>query len=102
MSFLYLGALFFSLSGLAYIDRTYRLIFFNDARHALKIIVFLVVFFLAWDIAGIQSDIFFSGESQYMSGIYIIEDLPIEEVFFLILLSYCPLIIYGWLESRHV
>jgi lycopene cyclase domain-containing protein len=53
-----------------------------------------VVVFLIWDLVGIALGIFFRGSGPYLTGITIAPELPIEEVFFLTLLSYTILIAY--------
>jgi lycopene cyclase domain-containing protein len=52
-----------------------------------------VTFFLIWDLAGISLGIFFRGNAPYLTGILLSEELPLEEVFFLILLSYSALLL---------
>jgi lycopene cyclase domain-containing protein len=52
-----------------------------------------VAFFLAWDLAGISSGIFFRGSAAHLTGILLASELPLEEIFFLILLSYSALLL---------
>jgi lycopene cyclase domain-containing protein len=52
-----------------------------------------LIFFLIWDLAGIAAGIFFRGTTQHLTGILISEELPLEEIFFLILLSYSALLL---------
>jgi lycopene cyclase domain-containing protein len=99
-SMAYLAGLFASLGGLVLIDCRYRLVLWRDARTAVRIIAGSLVFFVIWDILGIQLDIFHSGHSAYMTGWYLLPDLPVEEIFFLTLLLYLPLVASSWLEER--
>ena len=47
-----------------------------------------VVFFLIWDIVGIDAGVFFRGETSFMTGVQLAPELPLEEVFFLVLLCW--------------
>ena len=98
----YLLGLLISLGCLALIDHRYRLAIWNSPKIAAKVLAIGLLFFIAWDVAGIQLDIFYSGQSQYALGWYIIKDFPVEELFFLTLLLYTPLVLSCWLERRHV
>ena len=88
MSFLYLAALLVSLTGMAVLDRRYRLFFAKDARRASIVLAVGILFFLAWDVAGIGLGIFFRGGSPLLTGVVLAPELPLEEVFFLALLCY--------------
>ncbi|MFU8948033.1 lycopene cyclase domain-containing protein [Mycetocola zhadangensis] len=88
MGLLYLGALLVSLGCMVLLDSRFRLFFWADARRAAIVLVLGVVFFLAWDLAGIGLSIFYRGETDFMTGILLAPELPLEEVFFLTLLCY--------------
>ncbi|WP_298459261.1 lycopene cyclase domain-containing protein [uncultured Cellulomonas sp.] len=90
--FVYLGALLVALGGLAALDRRYRLAFWVDARRAGLCVGVGVVVFLAWDLAGLALGIFARGESPHMTGVLLAPELPLEEAFFLALLSYNALL----------
>lgn len=91
---LYLAALTVSLMGMGLIDFKHKLaLFAQPVRSAITIAVAVTVF-LIWDLVGISQGIFFRGEGPYLTGITIASELPIEEVFFLTLLSYTILIAY--------
>ena len=81
IGFAYLGALAIALTGMVLLDRRFRLFFWRDWRLG-------VVFFLIWDVAGIALGIFFRGQTDFMTGMLVGPELPLEEVFFLTLLSY--------------
>jgi lycopene cyclase domain-containing protein len=53
-----------------------------------------VAFFLVWDVVGIAEGVFFRGSGPWMTGILLGPELPLEELFFLMLLSYSTLISY--------
>ena len=57
-------------------------------------IAIAVVLFLLWDLAGIALGIFFRGDAPHLSGLLLAPELPLEELFFLILLSYNALLVY--------
>ncbi|MBA8814037.1 lycopene cyclase domain-containing protein [Frigoribacterium faeni] len=85
---LYLVALGISLFGMAMLDRRFTLFFWRDAPRAFVTLLVGVVFFLIWDIVGIDTGVFFRGETSFMTGVQIAPELPLEEVFFLTLLCY--------------
>ena len=92
MSFLYLAALLVSIAGLATLDFKFKLAIAKSRRY-LCLILIPLVFFLTWDIAGISAGIFFRGNATHLTGILLSTELPLEEVFFLILLSYSALLL---------
>jgi lycopene cyclase domain-containing protein len=76
------------------IDFKHKLAFFTQPLRTLATLTIAVVVFLIWDLVGIAKGIFFRGSGPYLTGITIAPELPIEEVFFLTLLSYTILIAY--------
>ncbi len=92
LSFLYLGALLISIAGLATLDFKYKLALGKNKAYRCLLIL-SVAFFLIWDLAGIALGIFFRGGATHLTGITISNELPIEEIFFLIVLSYTGLIL---------
>ncbi|WP_213815322.1 lycopene cyclase domain-containing protein [Glaciihabitans sp. dw_435] len=104
MPVLYLVALAIALTGMVMLDRRFRLFFWRDARRATIVLVAGVVFFLVWDLLGIGLGIFFRGETAFMTGLQLAPELPLEEIFFLALLCYLTMNVYGFgmtLLSRH-
>lgn len=100
MQFAYLGALLFSMMGMVILDRRFRLALFFDARRTLITIAIGVLVFIVWDIFGIALGIFFSGQSAFMSGIYLGPEFPLEELLFLTFLCYFTLVMYRLLEQK--
>ncbi|KQO45107.1 MULTISPECIES: lycopene cyclase domain-containing protein [unclassified Frigoribacterium] len=88
MGFLYLAALLVSLFGMVMLDRRFHLFFWRDVPRAAVTLLVGVVFFLIWDVVGIDLGIFFRGETSFMTGVLVATELPLEEVFFLALLCY--------------
>lgn len=85
-----------SLSGLAILDWRYKLLLWRSRASksaTLATIAAMLLFYLAWDIAGIWLKVF-STNQRYVLGLYLFTpDLPIEECFFLILLTYVILLV---------
>lgn len=96
----YLLVLIFVLICLAAIDYHHKLVFFYDWRRALKVSSVVIIFFALWDILGILAGIFFIGENPYLTGINFGPNFPLEELFFLMVLVYNPLLIYRFLQER--
>lgn len=99
MSFFYLLGLLVAIGGLALLDFRHKLAFAKNAKHFCLILI-SVAFFLTWDYAGISLGIFFRGESQLLSGLLLSDELPLEELFFLILLSYNALLLLKFFTRR--
>jgi len=97
VGFLYLLALAVALTGMVVLDRRFRLFFWQDARRAAIVLVVGVLFFLVWDVAGINLGIFFRGETDFMTGLQVAPELPLEEIFFLTLLCYLTMNLYSGL-----
>jgi lycopene cyclase domain-containing protein len=104
VNFAYLAALAVSLTGMVLLDRRFGLFFWRDARRAAIVLPLGVAFFLVWDLGGILLGIFFRGQTEFMTGLLIGPELPIEEVFFLTLLCYNTMNAYtaavDWLDGR--
>jgi len=100
MQFIYLSALIVILGCLTLIDYRYKLAFFHNAKRAGFTLAIAVWLFVVWDIFGIKLSIFFHGGSALTLPIRIIPEFPIEELFFLTLLTYSALIIYRFVQER--
>lgn len=87
MSVLYLAALLVSIAGLLVLDARLHLFVFAAPARALALVAIAVVGFLLWDLAGIGLGIFFEGDHRLLVGLDLAPQLPLEEVFFLVLLS---------------
>ena len=94
ISFAYLFGLLVGITGMAIIDWRYELAFWLDRRRTLLTIGAAVLIFIIWDLLGISLGIFFHGGSQFTLPIRLLPEFPLEELFFLILLCYCTLVIY--------
>jgi lycopene cyclase domain-containing protein len=94
----YLAILLVSLAGLGLTDWRHRLAFRANPKAAAITLAVAMVFFLIWDFAGIALGIFFVGDAAHLTGIMVAPELPLEEIFFLALLSYSTLILYALSE----
>lgn len=95
---LYLVALLVSITGMVVLDRRFTLFFWAAPLRAGLVLAVGVAFFLVWDVAGITTGIFFRGNPELLTGILLAPELPLEELFFLILLGYTTMNAYRALE----
>jgi lycopene cyclase domain-containing protein len=95
MSVLYLAALVVSIAGLLVLDARYRLFVFAAPARALVVLAVGVGGFMLWDLAGIGLGIFFEGNRSLLMGVDLARELPLEEVFFLVLLCLTAMESYG-------
>lgn len=100
ISFAYLASLLVSLTGMVLLDRRFGLFFWRDARRAALTLASGLVLFLIWDLAGISLGIFFRGQTDFMTGLLLAPELPVEELFFLTLLCYLTMNVYGAFTRR--
>ncbi|MCU1570320.1 MAG: carotenoid epsilon cyclase [Naasia sp.] len=94
MSLLYLAALLVSLLGMVVLDARFGLFFWRSPRRAALVVAAGVLFFLAWDLAGIAAGVFFRGAGPLLTGVLLAPELPLEEAFFLALLCYVTMIAF--------
>ena len=90
----YLAFLAFSILGLLGLDHRFKLAFFLDPIRSLISTVPVLLMFVIWDFLGIQLGIFFRGDNNLLTGIVLAPEFPLEEIFFLVLLSYTTLLIF--------
>ena len=93
MSVAYLACLLLSLGAMVLLDARFRLVFWRDARRAAIVLGAGLLFFLAWDAAGIALGVFARGGSPFLTGVDLAPELPLEEVFFLLFLCYLTLVL---------
>lgn len=97
---IYLGAILFSLIGMMLIDGKYSLaLWIAPARTTVSVLIG-TAFFLAWDLVGIATGVFVKGESPLFVGVMLAPHLPLEEVFFLLFLSYLAVVMFAVFERR--
>lgn len=100
IGFAYLAALLFSLGGMVVLDWRYRLYFWRAPVRAAVVLLSGVVFFVVWDLLGIGLGIFFRGQTEFMTGILLAPELPLEEIFFLALLCYLTMNVWLGVTDR--
>lgn len=98
MSLLYLAALLISGGCMLLVDFRYRIFVFRAPLRALAVVAAGTLFFLLWDVVAIQLGIFLHGatgaeESQWMTGIMLGPELPLEEVVFLMFLCHVTMVL---------
>jgi lycopene cyclase domain-containing protein len=94
IEFTYFAALLVAIFCFGLIDRRYKLVWWRNRTLALRAVVLGVTFFLMWDITGVASGIFFPGDSPFDTGWLLLPGVPMEELFFLLLLMYQTLIFW--------
>lgn len=99
MNTLYLAALLVSIAGMVVLDLRFRLFFAAAPLRAAIVLVVGVASFLAWDVAGITLGIFFRGNPDLLTGVLLAPELPLEELFFLVLLCYTTMNAYSFLRG---
>lgn len=90
----YLAALLISIAGLAALDLRHRLALAVSVSRTLITLGLSVAFFLIWDAFGVALGVFFRGQSPFLTGVLVAPEIPLEEVFFLVVLSYSALLLY--------
>jgi lycopene cyclase domain-containing protein len=93
MSVVYLLVLLAAIGCMVLLDRRFSLFFWRDARRATIVVAAGIVFFVLWDLLGIGLGIFYRGETEFMTGIVLAPELPLEELFFLGFLSYLTMVL---------
>ena len=91
----YLGSLVAVLGCLVLMDHRWRLFFWADARRAWVVFAAGFAFFLAWDLAALELGLYERGRSEFMTGLEIAPDLPVEELFFVAFLPYLTMVLHG-------
>jgi lycopene cyclase domain-containing protein len=103
-SWVYLSLLLLAEAGVVGLDLRHKLALGFNLRAGLLSIGSGLAFFLVWDLMGIGSGIFFEGAPDLLVGLDLAPQLPIEEIFFLILLCHSALIIFAtvsrWVSRR--
>ena len=100
MSFAYLGALLVSLAGLTTLDFKHKLAFFGQSKKAAFAVAVPFLLFVIWDLAGIASGIFFRGNAKHLTGVTVFPEFPVEELFFLGVLTYTALLLTARLARQ--
>lgn len=104
MSLVYAVALLFSGACLVLLDLRFGLVLRRRPVATAIALVVGLAFFVAWDAAGIALGVFRHVDSRWASGVLLAPEFPVEELLFLLFLSYLTLILLSgwrrWSESR--
>jgi lycopene cyclase domain-containing protein len=95
VSLLYLGFVVVSTLCMGLVDRRWRLFLFDRPRVALTAVAAGFVLFLVWDLVAIELAHYSKGDSPAMTGIEVAPELPLEELFFIVFLSYLTGVLHG-------
>jgi lycopene cyclase domain-containing protein len=95
MSVLYLTFIVVSTVCVGLIDRRWRLFLFARPRLAVAVVGCGVAFFVAWDLAAIALGVYERGSSPAMTGVELVDELPLEEVLFIVFLCYLTLVVHA-------
>lgn len=101
MEWMYLLALLVGISGLVIIDARWKLAFWKNPKQTVATVLTAILIFVLWDFIGISLGIFFHGGSAYALPFRLAPEFPLEELFFLFLLTYSTLIIYNGVQKWH-
>lgn len=88
----YLAVQAVSFAGIAVIDHRWTLAFFRARAATVLAVTAAVTLFLTWDVLGVRSGVFFRGQTDFMTGLLVAPEIPVEEVVFLAFLSYLALV----------
>jgi lycopene cyclase domain-containing protein len=91
----YLASLVLVLTCMALIDRRWRLFFWADPRRATLVFGFGFGLFLCWDLVALHHQLYERGLSDYMTGIEVAPELPVEELLFVAFLPYLTMVLHG-------
>lgn len=100
LSLTYLISVVVSLACMVVIDARWRLFFWADARRAGVVLAAGFAFFLAWDLAAIELQLYERGGSRFMTGLEVAPELPVEELFFVAFLPYLTMVLHGLAVRR--
>lgn len=88
----YLAVQLVSFAGVAVIDHRFKLAAFRAPAATVLAVTAAVALFLTWDVLGVRSGVFFRGQTDFMSGLLVAPEIPVEEIVFLAFLSYLALV----------
>jgi len=91
----YLAGLVVSIVGVAVLDARHRLFFWRAPWRAAAVMAVGLAFFLVWDAAGVALGIFFIGQQDLLTGVLLAPEVPLEELFFLVLLCWTTMVLVG-------
>jgi lycopene cyclase domain-containing protein len=93
-SLTYLATLLLALAGMVAVDRRWRLVLWSDPRRAVLVLAAGMVLFLAWDLVAVHHGFYRRGGTSLMTGVEVADEVPLEEVFFVLFLCYVTLVLH--------
>lgn len=101
MNLVYAAALVVSTACLVLLDLRCALVFRRRPLAGAAALVIGLLFFIAWDAAGISLGVFRHVDSHWATGLLLAPEFPVEELLFLVFLSYLTLILLSaWQRLR--
>lgn len=91
---LYLGSVIGATLCMALVDLRWRLFLFARPVKALFVLAAGFSFFLVWDLVALELAVYRRGESPAMTGIEVLPELPLEELFFILFLCYLTMVLH--------
>lgn len=88
----YLAVQAVSFTGILVIDHRWKLAVFRARAATALAVTAAVALLLTWDVLGVRSGVFFRGQTDFMTGLLVAPEIPLEEVVFLTFLSYLALV----------
>lgn len=88
----YLAVQVISFAGILVIDHRWKLAAFRAPAATALSVTAAVALLLTWDVLGVRSGVFFRGQTDFMTGLLVAPEIPLEEVVFLAFLSHLALV----------
>ncbi|MGN0100631.1 lycopene cyclase domain-containing protein [Dietzia sp. CH92] len=88
----YLAVQAVSFAGILVIDHRWKLAAFRAPAATALAVTASVALLLTWDVLGVRSGVFFRGQTDFMTGLLVAPEIPLEEVVFLAFLSHLALV----------
>lgn len=88
----YLAVQVISFAGILVIDHRWKLAAFRAPAATALAMTAAVALLLTWDVLGVRSGVFFRGQTDFMTGLLVAPEIPLEEVVFLAFLSHLALV----------
>lgn len=90
----YLLVLVAVIGCMALMDARWRLFLWRRPVAGAVVLAVGLAYFLWWDVWAIAEGIFLHRDSPLMTGIMLADQLPLEEAFFLLFLSYLTMVLF--------
>lgn len=98
MQWLYLACLCAAIGCLLLVDYHWKLAFWKNTKQTIATLFTAILVFIVWDFIGISLKIFFHGGSEYTLPFRLAPEFPLEEIFFLFLLTFSTLLIFNGVQ----